>query len=226
MTLVRQEYLEQKVCRPARHAVPSPQNWRGERRQYPGTISSTQEFSQENLGLAYENDEGQITILGSDRPYSHLQESRDFKAIVKNYLHSSEGQQFQEYLSQKGKKHIALGERYAAGDLEDRVVAAVLHNGDEGILVGNYNEGKDFTDRVAEFAVHYGLTAREAMEYVLSHEFTHVAGYLTEEGTEQLLAEYFQQRAGAAEDDKEQEKYERLAAVAEERAEEARGRGE
>ncbi len=111
-----------------------------------------------------------------------------------------------------------------SADLDDFVVGAVMQDVVKGIMVGNYAQGKSFTSRVAEFAEGYGLSQSAAMEYVINHELAHVAGYDSEAGAEGFLRDYFLQQAALSEGT-DKEKYIQLAEVAEQRAQEAEGKG-
>ena len=98
-------------------------------------------------------------------------------------------------------------------------MAAVLHDGIEGVILSNYN-GKPFTERISEMAEMYGLSDEATTEYVLAHEFAHAAGYKSEAETENVIKEYFQEMAAGSEGGI-KEKYESLAKVAEGRSENA-----
>src|SRR3989344_9308832 len=131
------------------------------------------------MGLAYVGNDKKVNVQGSDRPYEHTQQAQTMDGIVKDYLHSTEGQRFIDYAHSRGRKLIQLVGAGSA-DLGEHVVAAVIHDGERGVIVSNY-DGKDFRSRVSEFASMYGINQEVALEYVLTHEFGHIAGYNTEE---------------------------------------------
>lgn len=171
------------------------------------------------MGLAYVTPNKTVNVQGSDRPYEHTREAQTMDGIVRDYLHSTEGQRFMDYAHSKGKNFIQLVGAGAA-DLGEHVVAAVIHDGEKGVIVSNY-DGKDFRSRVDEFASLYGINKEAALEYVLTHEFGHVAGYDTEESNERFVGEYFMEMAGKTEG-AERQKYEQLAGVAQQRETQAK----
>ena len=165
------------------------------------------------LGVAYVDNEGKINVQGSNRPEEHIPASYTMDQVVKEYLASAQGQRFQDYMTKNGKGEIRIEGR-GAGDLGEHVVAAVMHDGEQGIVLGNYQDGKDFFTRVREFGAQYKLHEQAALEYVLTHEFGHVAGYDTEASNEAFIKDYFIERA-AETGGAERQKYLQLAAVAE-----------
>ena len=171
------------------------------------------------MGLAYVAPNKTVNIQGSDRPYEHTSEAQTMDGIVKDYLHSDEGKRFMDYAHSRGRKFIQLVGAGSA-DLGEHVVAAVIHDGEKGVIVSNY-DGKDFRSRVSEFASMYGVNQEVALEYVLTHEFGHIAGYNTEESNERFVGEYFMEMAGKTQGTQKQ-KYEQLAAVAQQRETEAK----
>lgn len=178
-------------------------------------------YSVHAMGGGYIGNDGSTKVQNSSRPEAHAQEASHFDKLVRAYAASERGQQFLDYAEQQGRKFIDIIGRGAA-DLGDHVVAAVIHDGEKGIIVGNY-ENKDFLSRVSDFAQLYGLSEDAALEYALDHEFAHVAGYNSEAEAEGLLREYFTGRMQESHGT-EREKYAQLAAVAKIREEEAQGK--
>ena len=170
------------------------------------------------MGLAYIAPNGEVNVVNRDRPSTHEYQARKMDEIVKDYIHSGPGKAFLDYATSTGHSFIQVVGA-GTGDLGEYTVAAVIHDGERGIIVSNY-DGKDFHTRVQEFATQYGLRHEEALEYVLTHEFGHVAGYRTEEGNEGFIRDYFMHRANQTEG-VEQEKYLTLAEVARQREQEA-----
>ena len=170
------------------------------------------------MGMATVDDNKKINLHSSDQPYEHIDEAKKMEELVSNYLSSEEGTSLMDYLDAKGKDKINIRE-YGSGDLGENVVAAVLHDGIEGVILSNYN-GKPFTERISEMAEMYGLSDEATTEYVLAHEFAHAAGYKSEAETENVIKEYFQEMAAGSEGEI-KEKYESLAKVAEGRSENA-----
>lgn len=188
------------------------------------------QFPQEySVGGAVIDAEGKAHVYGSDRPRQHLREAKQMYRVVQRYLTSPEGKDFLNYLISQGAKLMNIA-GVGAEDLPEETVAAVKRNDLEGILVGNYAQGKSFEYRVGEMARQYSKygvggingvggdgVGRAAMtEYVLAHELAHAAGYKNEAEVEQLLQDYFTAKAGESKG-AEQEKYRALARVAEHR---------
>jgi hypothetical protein len=183
------------------------------------------------MGLAVK--QGPVTNLySSTHPQEHLKEAERMEQTLKNYLNSEKGQSFVEYVSKRGKTFMEI-KGVGAGDLGENTVAALLHNGLEGIILSNY-EGKSFENRVEEMASKYSLNTEAMTEYVLVHELAHAAGCKSEYETENFVKNYFQERAehysSAASQSEGEEKehnlemaqhYTKLSEVAEERAQEA-----
>lgn len=170
--------------------------------------------------LALVTDQGTIAYR-SRNPSQAVRDAREFDGIFRSYLSSDAGQHFLEYASQHSKHPLKIL-AYGTDEMPEKVIAAVRHDGDIGVIVGNYTEGKDFESRIQEFASIHGLEYEAALEYVLNHELGHVAGYLTESGNERFLGEYFEQRAmeeGKKGNEQVQVKYQKLAELAYERAE-------
>tara|TARA_Y100000310_G_C20578592_1_gene761794 strand:+ start:498 stop:1154 length:657 start_codon:yes stop_codon:yes gene_type:complete len=171
------------------------------------------------MGLAVVDSQSDaINLYQSDQPYAHLQEAKNMETTLDNYLTSTEGQNFMNYVSSRGKKMMNI-KGVGAGDLGENTVAALLHDGIEGIILSNY-DGKSFSERVSDFAGSYGLDPQSAEEYVLAHELSHAAGNLTEESAESFLEDYFTEMASQNKGE-EKVRYESLAVVAGKRKEEA-----
>lgn len=182
------------------------------------------QFPQEySVGGAVIDAEGKAHVYGSDRPRQHLHEAKQMYRVVQRYLTSPEGKDFLNYLISQGAKLMNIA-GVGAEDLPAETVAAVKRNDLEGILVGNYAQGKSFEYRVGEMARQYGnyggdrgsLNRAAMTEYVLAHEIAHAAGYKSEAEVEQVLQDYFTAKAGESKG-AEQEKYRALAQVAGER---------
>ncbi|MAF99448.1 MAG: hypothetical protein CMH61_02445 [Nanoarchaeota archaeon] len=171
-----------------------------------------------NMGLAVTNDE-YIEVYGSDRPEEHASEARDFYNTMIGYLHSEEGERFASYVKEQGDEFIDL-KGYGAADLGESTVAATIHNGIEGIIVGNYDNGKSFSSRVADLASVYGVPFSTAEEYVLTHELAHAAGYHSEESTDGYIKDFFTTMAFET-GGEERRKYVQLARIAAQREQEA-----
>lgn len=183
------------------------------------------------MGLAVK--QGSVTNLySSTHPQEHLEEAGKMEQTLKGYLNSEKGQNFVEYVSKRGRKFMDI-KGVGAGDLGENTVAALLHNGLEGVILSNY-DGKSFENRVEEMASKYALNTEAMTEYVLAHELAHAAGCKSEKETEYFIKDYFQERAAhysseaskAKGDEKEHnqemaQRYTKLAEVAEERAQEA-----
>lgn len=179
---------------------------------------SSQYPEQYAVGGAVIDLEGKAHVYGSDRPAAHLREARQMYRVVQRYLTSPEGKDFFNYLISQGAKLMGIA-GIGAEDLPDDAVAAVKRNDLEGILVGNYAQGKSFEHRVEQLAQqysNYGLAIDKAAmtEYVLAHELAHAAGYKSEAQVERVLQDYFTQKAGESKG-RQQEKYQALAKVAE-----------
>jgi len=143
----------------------------------------------------------------------------DMYGRVEQFLASQEGHNLTDYLQRHGKNPIAL-RGVGAGYLPDHAVAAVIHNGLEGVLVGNYN-GRSFEERVQEMADRYHLDPQSMVEYVLSHELAHAAGYDAEADVEGLLKDYFAQQMQHAEGP-ERQRYQQLHEISGQREQQQR----
>jgi hypothetical protein len=172
------------------------------------------------MGMAVVDKNKNVNLYSSDQPHQHIDQAKQMESIMENYLASDEGKSLVQYLGSRSKKPIEI-KGYGAGDLGENVVAAVLHDGIEGVILSNYN-GKDFTTRIDEMADKYDLSSDDTMEYVLAHELAHAAGYKSEAETENVIKEYFEFMALNSDENGEKGKYESLAKVAEERCEEAK----
>ncbi|HLC70979.1 MAG TPA: hypothetical protein VJI32_03170 [Candidatus Nanoarchaeia archaeon] len=174
------------------------------------------------MGAVYINEQGKSVVANSDRRAVHEYQARQMDDIVRDYTRSKEGRAFHDYARSCGHTFIQLIGA-GTGDLGEHTVAAVIHDGKKGIIVSNY-DGKDFRTRVSEFASQYGLKHEAALEYVLTHEFGHVAGYNTESSNEGFIKDYFLHRAAVTHGG-EREKYKTLAEVAGQREQEAQNAG-
>ncbi len=177
-------------------------------------------YSLNRMGMAVvDSNSGNVSLYSSDRPSKHIDEAYNFEHVVKSYLSSEEGKSFMDYVDRRGKKMMDI-KGVGAGDLGPNTVAAIMHNGIEGILLSNY-DGRSFEDRVSQLASMYEISDDAAQEYVLAHELSHAAGHFDESSAEEFLVGYFTEMAEGAEGE-EKAKYESLANVAKERAEQAR----
>jgi len=174
------------------------------------------------MGMGYVDRSGKANIMQSNRPAAHLRESRSFDNLLRSYMTSAEGKRFLQYAHSQGKNFINIVGAGSA-DLGDHVVAALLHDGEKGVIVGNY-EGQSFQGRVQELGAMYGLSEQAALEYVLNHELGHAAGNNSETSNEGFVKQYFLQQAQRT-TGPEQRKYVRLAAVAAYREKEAKKAG-
>ncbi len=182
------------------------------------TYSSLDDLTVDTMGLSYVDRTGKQHLYHSNRPDDHVREAQTMDQIVKNYRSSAEGQSFIEYAHSKGRRFIDIVGA-GAGDIGEYVIAALIHDGEKGIIVSNY-DGKDFGSRIAEFARMYNIDSEAALEYVLAHEMSHAAGNRSEESTERFIGEYFLEMARNS-DGSERDKYEQLVEVAQQRAQEA-----
>jgi len=171
------------------------------------------------MGMAVVDGNGKAQTYNSDNKAAHTREAYSTKRIVNDYLSSKEGHAFVNYIYSRGKELIEI-KGTGAGDLGQGVVAAILHNGLEGVILSNY-EGKTFTYHVADFARQYHLDQDSAMEYVLAHEFSHAAGNYSEREAEGMIKEFFLEQAGKSEGS-EKARYQKLAEVAGEREQQAK----
>lgn len=171
-----------------------------------------------DMGMAVQDEHNHTNIYSSDHPEAHAREAKKTYEIVQGYLNSEAGNSFIDYVHSRGKEFMKI-KGIGSGDLGEGVVAAILRNDLEGILLSNY-DGKSFDERISEMADKYDLTTEATTEYVLAHELAHAAGYTSEAETESFIKEYFESRAFQTEG-KEREKYVQLAGVAAEREREA-----
>ncbi len=173
------------------------------------------------MGMAYVDLEGRAYVHGSDRPEEQIRESYDMFNLVQGYLSSAEGQRLIAFLGKEGKNLKIIG--YGSADMGEGPVAAYIHNGREGIIVANNDQGKAFEQRVKEFAGMYHLPEAWMEKYALVHELVHSSGEHTEEGCEAKTAEVFHHEyERASPGSSERQMYQALMRVAEIRAEEAR----
>lgn len=178
--------------------------------------------TQYNMGMAVQDEHNHTNIYSSDNPEAHAREAKNTYEIVQGYLNSEAGNSFVDYVHSRGKEFMKI-KGVGSGDLGEGVVAAILRNDLEGILLSNY-DGKSFDERISEMANKYELTHEATTEYVLAHELAHAAGYTSEAETEGFIKQYFETRAFQTEGE-EREKYVGLARVAAEREIEM-GKGE
>ena len=174
-------------------------------------------YSLNTMGMAVvDSNSGNVNLYSSDKPSKHIDQAYNFEHIVKSYLSSEEGKSFMDYVDSRGKKMMKI-KGVGAGDLGSNTVAAIMHNGIEGILLSNYDD-RSFEDRVSQLASIYEISDDAAQEYVLAHELSHAAGHYDESSAEEFLVGYFTEMADNSEGE-EKEKYESLANVAKERYE-------
>ncbi len=145
-----------------------------------------------------------------------------FKSMAKDYL-ATEGKNLESYLSSIGKS--ADVKEYGTANLgDDKTIASLLtyadasNNRKESVMLGN-NYGKGFESRLERMASKYGLTPKEAFEYVMVHETMHAAGYNSEMETEMAAKNFFNHMI-ARSDAKRAEKYQKLANAASTRIQE------
>ena len=173
-----------------------------------------------NMGLAVASGK-EVTVYGSDRPKEHSREARNFDGLMRDYLSSESGKRFVQYVHSHGRDIMDV--EFGSGDLGPNTVAATIHNGLEGIIVGNYS-GRSFDERVDQLAKKYGAPAAAMREYVFSHELAHAAGHHKEADTERFIKDYFTTRAFETQSG-ERAQYVQLAKIAEQRAQEAEKAG-
>ncbi len=171
------------------------------------------------IGGVIVGNDGKAQSYDSDNKAAHEREAYSTKKIVDNYLNSTEGHSFVNYVYSRGKELMEI-KGAGAGDLGQGVVAAILYNSLEAVIVSNY-EGKPFTSHVADFAQQYHLDQDSAMEYVLVHEFSHAAGNYSEREAECMVKEFFLEEAGKSEGS-EKSRYQKLADVAGDREQQAK----
>jgi len=194
---------------------------------HPKTIDETlsnlyllPQLQQYSMGGAVIGNDGQTYISpDSDRKYAHIQEAQAMKQTVNNYLSSKVGKEFVRYTKEKGK-HFTPIVGIGTKDLGENTVAALITNDLEAILVSNY-DGKGIEQRTKEMAQNYGLLDTQMMlDYVITHELAHAAGYKSEAETEVFVKDFYTQLAQNS-SGKEQEKYLVLASIAGLREEQA-----
>ena len=137
---------------------------------------------------------------------------------IKRYLEvyqQGAGKEFFAYLQQQGLEPKLDG--VGSHALPQRTVAAIASQDGVNIFLANRNfEGK--IRQFAETYARYGLTLKDAAEYVLHHEMVHASGIQNEEGVEGVLAQYFMQKAEEAEKKGgNAQKYQRMAQLAQHR---------
>jgi len=104
-----------------------------------------------------------------------------------------------------------------SAELEDRVYAAIIKDGNEGIILSN-GKGYGFNDKVRDFASNHGVSLDGAKKYIVAHELVHAHGYHSEGETESVLGQYFMNMANNTEDASKKAEYQKLAQVAYQRA--------
>ena len=155
----------------------------------------------------------------SDNRYAHEREAEVMERVVHNYLDSKVGKEFVNYAQQQGRKFIPIV-GIGTKDMGENTVAAIITNDLEAILISNY-QGKGIKERTAEMAQAYGVMDTQMMlDYVLTHELAHAAGYKSEADTEGFVKESYTDLA-AKSSGKEQERYLTLAGIAAVREEQA-----
>ena len=166
--------------------------------------------------------DGLVDLYSSDNPGNHIREAKNMDSIVRDYISSEEGKKFLDYAAARGEEFVKI-KGVGAGDLGEQTVAAILHNGLEGVILGNY-EGKSFTSRVSEMANMYGIDQKSMTEYVIAHELAHAAGYDTEAGAEGFIKDFFTSQAFQSEGGQ-RARYVKLAGIAAKREAEAKKAG-
>jgi hypothetical protein len=154
-------------------------------------------------------DNGQVNVVGSDRPYEHAKEAIKFDKKARGYFSSSEGQEFMGWLEARAGNVVDI--KYGSADLpQDDAVAALVYDGlaRKGLIVGNNGNGRSFEDRVRDMANMYeGLDPESCEEMVLKHEkihqYVHATGdaYNDELGVESMLEEHFSEKRDEAKAD-------------------------
>ncbi len=175
------------------------------------------------MGASLVNSDGTIDTYASDSPHAHAREAENFSNRINNYLSSQEGKNFINYTRQHHRRFIDIKRIGTADHGNPSIVAAVHHNGLEGVLVSNY-DGMTFDERIEQMAQQYHVESSAMAEYVITHELTHAAGYNSEAETEGYVKTYFEQRAQLTQGP-EREKYLQLAAIASQRELEAKEAG-
>ena len=119
---------------------------------------------------------------------------------------------FIDYVQGQGKKFVDI-KGGVAGDLGDQAVAAIIHDGIEGYILGNCEKGENFDQRSGQFAQKYQVSKEIAVEYAMTHEMAHAAGYKSEKDVEGFLKQYFETQAFKS-SGQQREKYVKLASIA------------
>lgn len=180
------------------------------------------------MGMGYIDHAGKPHVEGSDRPDEHIQESYEFRDLALEYLASPEGKEFIRYAKERNPNGWQNVIGFGSADLGDRAVAAFVSDGKRGRIVGNYDRGRYFSERIDEFSAQHGDMPREwGLEYALVHEFVHaVLEERTEEGCEARVAEHFdEQYQKAPQGSQQREKYQVLRTEAKKREQQARAAG-
>ena len=168
------------------------------------------------VGGAVVNDKGEIASTG-DQDHRYVPEAVSFRNYVNDFL-KGEGASLLDYLgSTKGKRMIEI-KGVGSAELEDRVYASIIHNGEKGVILVN-GKGYGFDEGAEDFAERHGVTDDMAKEYIVAHEIVHAHGYHDESKTERVLGDYFTNMANNTDEPALKGKYEQLAEVAYERAE-------
>ncbi|MFH1276483.1 MAG: hypothetical protein ABIH82_05210 [Candidatus Woesearchaeota archaeon] len=135
-------------------------------------------FRQQSPDLAWVDHSGQSHYQGRPENKEKLTgEAREFQSIMKSYLRSEKGQDFIQYANQRLSAPVNVVGYGATDNLDDKVIAALMHTRDKvGVIIGNYTGGS-FDEKVSRFADSYkGEVSRDEMrEFVLLHELSHQA---------------------------------------------------
>jgi hypothetical protein len=165
--------------------------------------------------------QGNVQSYGPDKAI-HESEALKLHDLFNDYMDSELGDNFVRYVRDQGRELVDI-KGTATENLGEHTVAAIYHNGLEGILLTNYS-GKTFDERVDEMAEMYGIDNEAMSEYVITHELSHAAGNKSEYDCESFVADYFTERASLTVGE-EHDKYVHLASIARIRADEAKEAG-
>ena len=163
-----------------------------------------------------------VDLYNSNTPQTHISEAKSMDSLVRSYLTSQVGQDFSSYVASKGRRFVKI-KGVGAGDLGEDTVAAIIHDGLEGVILSNYSE-TTFSERVGQMANSYGIGEDAMTEYVITHELAHAAGCKSEAKTEGFIKEYFEQKAFKSQGE-DRQRYVNLASIAAKREKEANKAG-